>query len=92
MVEGKEPKRTNGGCFFKLFIGPGFTPPFLRGRRGKKIPITSFTYHLSNSLSKSDIIASTWNCYSMTEFLSIKPPVGVLSPLCLPRAIEPFLG
>jgi hypothetical protein len=34
MVEGKEPKRTNGGCFLKLFIGLGFTPPFLRGRKG----------------------------------------------------------
>ena len=59
---------------------------------GEMVSRTSFTYHLSNSLSESDIIASTWNCYSMTEFLSIKPPVGVLSPLCLPRAVEPFLG
>jgi hypothetical protein len=59
---------------------------------GEMVSITSFTYHLSNSLSESDIIASTWNYYSMTKFLSIKPPVGVLSPLCLPRAVEPFLG
>ncbi len=56
------------------------------------VSITSFTYHLSNSLSESDIIASTWNWYSTTKFFSIKPPVGVLSPLCLPRAVEPFLG
>jgi len=59
---------------------------------GEMVSITSFTYHLSNSLFESDIIASTWNCYSMTEFLSIKPPVGIVSPLCLPRAVEPFLG
>jgi hypothetical protein len=59
---------------------------------GEMVSITSFTYHLSNSLSELDIIASTWNCYSMTKFLSIKPPVGVLSPLYLPRAVEPFLG
>jgi hypothetical protein len=40
--------------------------------------ITSFTYHLSNSLSESDIIGSTWNCYSMTE-LHIINGVGVWS-------------
>jgi len=39
MVEGKEPKKTNGGCFFKLFIGLGFTPPFLRGSKGNKFRI-----------------------------------------------------
>jgi hypothetical protein len=51
---------------------------------GEMVLITSFTHHLSNSLSKSYIIANTWNCYSVMEFLSIKPLVRILSPLCLP--------
>jgi hypothetical protein len=51
---------------------------------GEMVSITSFTFHLSNSLYESDIIVSTWNYYSMTKFLSIKPLVGVLSPLYLP--------
>jgi hypothetical protein len=59
---------------------------------GEMVSITSFTYHLSNSLSKLNIIASTWNYYSMMKFLSIKPLVGALSPLCLPWVVEPFLG
>jgi len=56
------------------------------------VSIASFTHHLSNSLFESDIITSTWNRYSMTKFLSIKPPVGVLSPFCLPETVKLFLG
>ncbi len=51
---------------------------------GEMILITSFTYHLSNSLSESDIIASTWNCYSMIE-LHIVKDVGmwsIISSIC----------
>ncbi len=43
---------------------------------GEMLLITSFTYHLSNSLSELDIIARTWNYYLMTKFISIKPPVS----------------
>jgi len=42
---------------------------------GEMILITSFTYDLSNSLSESDIITSTWNCYSMIELHIVKDDV-----------------
>jgi hypothetical protein len=38
---------------------------------GEMVSITSFTHHLSNSLSESNIITNIWNCYSMMELLSI---------------------
>jgi len=44
----------------------GIFSPQKLADNGEMVSITSFTYHLSNSLSEFYIIANTWNCYSMT--------------------------